>query len=410
MKIIDNEGMIFKKINIIDLLIIFFLLSFLPVFFYGYKLSVKAAERKMEATKIAENHITTELYFKFYRVNPKELAMVSANDKELNSDGEQVAEIVSIIEIVPSEMEISVGSSEFKKIKETGLKDIIAKVKIYAELRPPYLFYKGKRIEIGSVVDFTTTKYILQAIVVDNLFLRKEWVSVKMDLPLLVDIIADNIKSGYLERGIKGEIIGKLIKIISDEPVRLGAVDIEADDSSELCAADLDVFTLRRTLKDGRLANKIVLENLGMTSAALKTAPEEAIVAAFVKILKMRDFYNKINVDLYNARLPGKIKELLSKARFSNSTLTDKDFMRLNRALLEAIYPVEVRNSQLKKNRHFILTTPNQRHLTILVSLFCSEKDGQFYFGDKLIKIGNQLCLTSDAYTVTGSIVEVEGN
>ncbi len=37
-KIIDNRGMVFGKINIIDLLVVIFILCLTPMLWYGYKL------------------------------------------------------------------------------------------------------------------------------------------------------------------------------------------------------------------------------------------------------------------------------------------------------------------------------------------------------------------------------------
>ncbi len=41
MKIIDEKGILFGKINVIDFLVVIFFLALIPMFYFGYKLYTK---------------------------------------------------------------------------------------------------------------------------------------------------------------------------------------------------------------------------------------------------------------------------------------------------------------------------------------------------------------------------------
>ena len=104
--------------------------------------------------------------------------------------------------------------------------------------------------------------------------------------------------------------------------------------SSTFLVGDLDFSKLRNELRDSRLANKIVFEKLGFSATTVKTVSEEALSDPFDEILKMRDFYSKIGADKYKARLSDEMQQLLSKAQVADPSLTDNDYSTLNRALL----------------------------------------------------------------------------
>ena len=108
---------------------------------------------------------------------------------------------------------------------------------------------------------------------------------------------------------------------------------------------DLYVDKLRIALNDNRLANDTVLEKLGLIADTVNTASEGALLKAFNEILKMRDFYSKIGVGQYESIISNEMQQILTRAQSFDSTLTDQDYSRLNRALLEAIYPLETRKT-----------------------------------------------------------------
>lgn len=123
--------------------------------------------------------------------------------------------------------------------------------------------------------------------------------------------------------------------------------------SPEFLMGDLYIDKLRNALKDERLANKILLERVGLNADMVTIASEKTLLYAFNDILKMRDFHSKIGVDQYKPLISSEMQQLLMRDEVFDPNLTDEDYLRLNRALLEAIYPQEVKKS-MKNDASFV--------------------------------------------------------
>ncbi len=123
--------------------------------------------------------------------------------------------------------------------------------------------------------------------------------------------------------------------------------------SLEFFAGDLYVDKLRNALKDGRLANKIILEKAGLNADTVTIASENELLRAFNEILKMRDFHSKIGLDQYEPLISSEMQQLLMREEVFDPNITDEDYLRFNRALLEAIYPQEVKKS-IKNDAPFV--------------------------------------------------------
>ncbi len=109
--------------------------------------------------------------------------------------------------------------------------------------------------------------------------------------------------------------------------------------SSEFSVGDLKVQDLRNSLQSNRQDNEMVLQKLGLTADTVKTVSEDDLVKALNAILPTRDFYSNIAVDSYKSFLDNEMRNILNKAQANDTALTDQDYKRLNRGLLEAIYP-----------------------------------------------------------------------
>lgn len=113
---------------------------------------------------------------------------------------------------------------------------------------------------------------------------------------------------------------------------------------------DLDIVNLRKALKNNMLVNKIVLQELGLSIDEVDTISEGALLQVFNKIIKMRDFHSKIGAGQYKSLIPNEIQQLLSKTQIPEYSLDDKDYARLNRALLEAVYPLKSQKTLIIMN------------------------------------------------------------
>ena len=166
MKIIDEKGKLFGRINVIDFLVLLFFLGLTPMFYFGYKIFNKKPPQNTPAAIVEapKTFIETELNFILNKLDPETARLIAKGDREVNEKGEVIAEIVSLGLLLPVAYEIDLGEQE-KLIKDDlVLKKIPALLRIKAEFKDNVLYYKGKPVKAGSAIDFITGKYKLEAL------------------------------------------------------------------------------------------------------------------------------------------------------------------------------------------------------------------------------------------------------
>lgn len=164
MKIIDDKGRLFNKLNVIDFLAIIFLLSLSPMFYFGYKLY----HSQPDAETPKKQFIEIELDFIFKNIHPEVLNLIAAGDKEIGNDKEVVGEILTLGKAMPFNYEVVIGSDK-KVITDSVLKDLPATLRIKAEVKQNNLYYKDRIVTNSSPIDFVTDKYRLAAFYNTNL-------------------------------------------------------------------------------------------------------------------------------------------------------------------------------------------------------------------------------------------------
>lgn len=165
MKIIDENGRLFGKINVIDFMAVIFLLSLTPMFYFGYKIfsnksSQDQAQKQQE--KMNKESVRLKIAARFVRVEPEILEAIAVGDKEKDEDGNVIGEIVSIGDFTPYEREIEIGSDRKLVIKDSELRQTDVLLRINAWLRDKNIYYKDKRIVENGALVFTTEKYSVE--------------------------------------------------------------------------------------------------------------------------------------------------------------------------------------------------------------------------------------------------------
>lgn len=215
MKVIDEKGRLFSKINVIDFLVILFFIFLVPMFYFAYKIMTQAEPQKREFFEIEKNCLLIKL-------KPELLELISIGDKELNENGEVIGEIVSLDKIEPYRYEFDIGKNQ-KLIKEDPiLKQIEAKLKLEVEVKQDKPFYKNLEIRTKSPLTFETKKYSLYFVPLD----REEWISLRVKLSDLVPEIAKVVQKGDMGKDASGKIIAKIDSIISKKPASEIVTDI----------------------------------------------------------------------------------------------------------------------------------------------------------------------------------------
>ena len=113
MKIIDEKGKLFGKINVIDFLVLLFFLCLTPMFYFGYKIFNKKPPQNTPAAIVdaPKIFIETELNFILNKLEPETARLISKGDREVNEKGEVIAEIISLGKAIPVAYEIDLGGS-----------------------------------------------------------------------------------------------------------------------------------------------------------------------------------------------------------------------------------------------------------------------------------------------------------
>ena len=159
MTIIDHKGRLFGLINIIDLAVLFFLLSIIAVIIFGYLTFVKSSSLQME------RWITIQI--RFSEIYPEISGIISSGDVEKNSSGKTIAKLTSIASITPSKVWVAVDNKVLSPIDDPVKKDIIANIEVLCTERNGVFYYKGNPIRIGDTITFTTNLYNASGMVVD---------------------------------------------------------------------------------------------------------------------------------------------------------------------------------------------------------------------------------------------------
>ena len=223
MKILDEKGRLFGKINVIDFLVILFLFCLFPLFYFGYKVFTKNPIITEE-----KELIQTEINYLFMKVSPEVEKIISIGDRELDESSQVIGEITSLGRTMPYKYEFDMGGGQ-KIIKEDPvLKQIETKLTLTAEVKGEKIYYKDREIKVSSPLEFKTKKYNLLAVPLKETG-KEKWVSLRVKFSRLVPEIANVIGKGDTGKDAFGKTIARISSIISDESTLVSTVDAEED-------------------------------------------------------------------------------------------------------------------------------------------------------------------------------------
>lgn len=168
-KILDAQGRLFGKINVIDFLALMFLVSLTPMFYFGYKIFNKKpqapqAPQAQESPSTPKTFLETEVDLTFTKLDSQTAKLISRGDKELDTSGQVIGEIISVGKLKPLMYEIDLGSGLKSTKEDSALKQIPVTLRIKAEVKDNSLYYKDKPVKVNSLIDFRSDKYAAQAI------------------------------------------------------------------------------------------------------------------------------------------------------------------------------------------------------------------------------------------------------
>lgn len=219
MKIIDDKGRLFGKVNIIDFLVILFLLSCVGVFFYSY-----IAISRRPAVTIVKEMVELELPYSLIKLKAEDIKLIALGDKEIDNGGNTIGEISWVGEVMPYQHSINVGDRIIIK-EDADFKTLPVKIKLKGEVRGDSIYYKNKQVSVNTVIDFKTDKYSLLAMYSPPLI--EKWLEVKVRLSGISPELSNMIQSGYTEKDTAGRVVGKLKEILYNAPSQVQALKVE---------------------------------------------------------------------------------------------------------------------------------------------------------------------------------------
>lgn len=209
MKLIDPKGRLFGVINVIDLLALIFILSFIPLFIFSLRLFMprKVAKPRVE-------YVTIELYGLLKELPAEMAEAVAVADTEPAPDGSPLGTILWRGETRPHTWKIDLGNNKFQTVQDPFLKEIPVKLSLRVERIGEKATYNMHPISLNDELVFRAKKYTARLQLRPEGF-PTEWVTVKICFTGLTPGLSKLIREGANEKDETNQIIGKVNRIIS---------------------------------------------------------------------------------------------------------------------------------------------------------------------------------------------------
>ena len=161
MRIIDDKGRLFGKLNVIDFLVVLFLLSLVPAFLLLNKIIF------MDEPELPTKWITLEV--KFSRLDPKVAEAIQENDIEQNEFGTIIARVNSIISLTPAVV-TDIYEGEFVVLDHPFDKDMLISIDVLCEEIEGIYYFKNRQLQMGRDFTVTTDLYAIEGLIVKKEF------------------------------------------------------------------------------------------------------------------------------------------------------------------------------------------------------------------------------------------------
>ncbi len=162
MKFIDDKGKVFGKINIIDFLVILFLIGLAPVFYLGNK-----ALSKKEVVKVYKE---IPVRVKFSNVIPELADAFHEGDVLKDNDGNTAGVLKKVVSNAPPEVLtmnlLNVRNSEYFVSPNLESKDVVCLFELKCSEENGVLYFGACPVKIGSNVIVNTDNYNTQGMVI----------------------------------------------------------------------------------------------------------------------------------------------------------------------------------------------------------------------------------------------------
>ena len=160
MKIIDGKGRLFGKINVIDFMVIVFILSFLPIVYYGYRIintKPKAFDKECVSTKIKCIGLISEV-----------AQIMKEGDMGVSSTLDEKGVLGEIINIEDTDvLTLNMTTASIQYMLAFPRKDVTARIELLCTEKNGVLYYSENPVKVGNSIIFSTKLYDAQGTILD---------------------------------------------------------------------------------------------------------------------------------------------------------------------------------------------------------------------------------------------------
>jgi len=418
MKIIDEKGRLFGRINVIDFLVIIFLISFIPLLYLMRK-TISKRNVPAPVVEIKEYFAQIEMSCRLIKLEPNTIKSIAVGDKELDDNGEVIGEIVWIGETRPWQYNIKIGDSEPVVKQDPKLKEIYAKLKFTTAIKESNIYYKDRQVVLDSPLYFKTGKYMAEVVPalgegikkVTNIaqdqvrITRKVAANLNLTFKDLSDSIARLISVGDKGLNGEGEVIAEIIDIGKIQNnifvINLGSnsfLDLEDKNNKQV---NVSVRLMADIDEKGRLYfdDKEVKNEL-----PIKFKTHKYIVNGFVTGSLFKEKWVRVRVNF-----SGLIPELavLIKEGATQRNLNGSIVGQIKNVIY--IEPTKVQMLIVQNSKFVTVNNPYQKDVAVNLNLLCEERDRELFFINSPIKVGGLVTFTTDLYSISGTVASLEG-
>ncbi|MDD4939043.1 MAG: DUF4330 family protein [Candidatus Omnitrophica bacterium] len=212
MKIVDERGRLFGKVNLLDFAVIVFLLLLIPAVLISRGSPVKIQTVTQDEPKeIMESELTGN----FVKIAPSIASKISVGDKETGEKGETIGEISWLGKPETYTSYFNIGGNTQIKSVDTATLMIPVKFKLKLEARGFDLFYKKQQVFLGMPLLFCTKDYSAKFVPVAfketpefKEAPEEKWVQIEVKFESVIPELANIIKTGDAENDLTGNAIG----------------------------------------------------------------------------------------------------------------------------------------------------------------------------------------------------------
>lgn len=224
MKIIDDKGRIFGKINIIDFIIILFLISLLSMFYYGYKLFYfhPKPEKKFYAQTLSIKGLV-------YDIDSEVLNKINKGDKAFDIYGNEIGEITEVGGVKKIKRKIDIGQDKYMFLDDTKLS---LKLKLKGNLKDNVFVFNGQGLRYGQSINFKTPEYNLKVLVIPKEGQEDKFKTARIRIlaenvfPEVADLVSVGDRE-YMEDNQTEEnfLPGKIVSILRKDNSRVALIN-----------------------------------------------------------------------------------------------------------------------------------------------------------------------------------------